>query len=81
LDIGQGFIMRLPYLVIPTLLTIILAAAPVHANGSENVSLLGHWREGPCLALEAVDEIVYFGHGSILEIVDFRQSQRPIAVK
>lgn len=63
--------MRLLYLFLFSLLSILLGAAPALANDSHNVSLLGRWAEGPCLALEATGGIAFFGNGAILEIVDF----------
>ncbi len=60
--------MRLLFLILPALF---IGTSPAFADDAANVTLLGRWAEGPCLAMEAADGIAYFGNGAILEIVDF----------
>jgi hypothetical protein len=70
--------MRLPYLLVFILVTALLGASVAHAAGSENVSLLGRFAEGPCLGLEAVDGVAYFGNGAVLEIVVLPAGPTPL---
>lgn len=63
--------MRLPNLFLAVLFSLTFSTFTVSAGSSQDVSLMGRWAEGPCLALEAVDGIAYLGNGAFLEIVDY----------
>ena len=41
------------------------------AQSNLNCTLHGRWADGPCYAVDVVDNIAYFGNGGNLEIMDF----------
>ena len=47
---------------------------------SLNVRLIGRWANGPCLAVDVVGSIVYFGNGSQLEIADCSNPAQPTEI-
>jgi hypothetical protein len=58
-----------------------LLAFTATANGSSaNMSLEGHWPEGPCESSAALGNLVVFNHGANLEIVDYSVPQSPTPV-
>ncbi len=55
-----------------------LLAFEAQGQTSQNTTLIGRWAEGPCFATAAVGNIVYFGNGGYLEIVDFTDPINPV---
>ena len=42
-----------------------------------NITLIGRWANGPCMAVGVVGNTAYFGNGGYLEIVDFENPANP----
>ncbi|KAA3618710.1 MAG: T9SS C-terminal target domain-containing protein [Calditrichaeota bacterium] len=61
------------------LLTSLVYLLPtLHAQESENVSLIGRWADGPCNAVATDGTIVFFGNGANLQVADFSNPANPI---
>lgn len=60
-------------------LVTIFALIPIlHAQSSQNCTLVGHWAHGPCNAITAEDNIFYFDDGGYLHIMDFSDNENPV---
>ena len=52
---------------------------PTTTNISDsNTTLIGHWVNGPCLAVDVSGNIAYFGNGASIEAVDFSDPSNPV---
>lgn len=59
---------------------LISPAGDLCAQGSENRTLIGRFASGPCYEAEVSGNIVYFGNGPYLEIMDFSDPANPVAI-
>jgi hypothetical protein len=50
------------------------------AQQDNNVTLMGRWPNGPCLATFAVGTTAYFGNGGALEIYDISNPNSPVKI-
>ena len=62
-------------LLISLLLSFMLV---VWAQENENCTLVGRWAHGPCYAMDAMEDIFYFGNGGYLRIVDLSDPANPV---
>lgn len=63
------------------LITILLVLPVLSAHAqfdSQNCSLIGRWAEADCYDVVADGNIVYFGNGAYLQIMDFTDPVNPI---
>lgn len=63
--------------ILKTVMIAILFCSLAFGQNS-NTTLIGRWANGPCYAVEVVDNIAYFGNGGYLEIVDISDPANPI---
>ena len=57
---------------------LVTAAAVQAQHDSQNCTLVGRWAAGPCRAVSALGNAVFFGNGGYLEIVDFTDPAAPV---
>lgn len=48
------------------------------ASGDSNVTLIGRWANGPCMAAAINGNTAYFGNGGYLEIADITNPANPV---
>ena len=72
----KNFYQKLSALILIGLL--IITATSVYAQfDSQNCTLIGRWAEGDCYDVLANGNIVYFGNGAYLQIMDFTDPVNP----
>ncbi len=72
--------MKIIQKLLPVLLifSLILFAAQLFAQNSQNCTLIGHWADGPCFAVDVVGTTAYFGNGAYFQIADFSDPANPV---
>lgn len=48
-----------------------------HSEENVNTSLVGRWARGPCYAVDALNNMIYYGDGAIFCITDFSNPTNP----
>ncbi len=52
----------------------------IHAQTNVNTTLIGKWGEGGCRAVAGEGSYAYYGHGSIIDVVDIGNPDSPVRI-